>query len=80
MRVDYWKYKTDENGNVEGGGNVITTHDVLVSRDNYSDGYWIRLCAGRGDDGIVRGMTTYFDSEHELDAYLADDVRNGFLT
>lgn len=36
-----------------------------------SDGHWINVHAGRGEDGIVTGLTFKFDSEFEMTEFLS---------
>lgn len=84
MKVEHWKHVgVNEDGVVESGGAVHTEPSVKVQRGAGCNcgtcrgaGDFIVVNMGRTDDGVVSGMTIYFDSTEELDKYC---VAQGFL-
>lgn len=86
MKVKHWTYENvEKNGKVPSGGAVNTEPGIDVTRHGEgcncgtcqdADCY-IRVNLGRDEQGTVRGMTMYFDSDKELNKYLG---KNNFFT
>jgi len=79
MRVEHWKpVVTDERGVIDGGGavGVEPKVDVTWSGEGCDCGTcrgvdcYIRANFGRDEEGVVRGMTIYFENNKELAEYL----------
>lgn len=80
MRVQLWQYTgVNPDGTHDGEGSIVPFAQFRTSRENQYDtpsaraaGDWLSVSTGRLPDGSHTGITLYFDSRDEMEAFLQD--------
>lgn len=79
MKIEYWSWEdilpdgttSGDTSGILGAVNVEPRMDTngnhhLDSSSSKRDGHWLMVTTGRLPNGVMHGITIYFDNEHEM--------------